>query len=342
VYQGPLLQKHLVAKCTALHTTDKNWHFDVIDWNRDKIPDLVAINRQGQKATEVHVCDGAARYHARLVAKSTGLPKTNANWVFRVVNWDGDGVPDLVAVNRRDGEHTSVHVFSGASDFQDKLLAKMTGLHATNENWSFDVVDWDGDRVPDLVAVNRRDGEHTSVHVFSGASDFQDKLLAKMTGLHATNENWSFDVVDWDGDRVPDLVAVNRRDGEHTSVHVFSGASDFQDKLLAKVTGLHATDENWSFAMVTFAKLPPEATLRKEPIGEHPRRKKDIEAIKELSIKSEDPDPWPGSIFLEKAIFVQSYSDRAIDFTYRVTAVNINYRRETVRTGHAKPGERDM
>ena len=230
VYQGPLLQKHLVAKCTALHTTDKNWHFDVIDWNRDKIPDLVAINRQGQKATEVHVCDGAARYHARLVAKSTGLPKTNANWVFRVVNWDGDGVPDLVAVNRRDGEHTSVHVFSGASDFQDKLLAK--------------------------------------------------------------------------------------------------------------VTGLHATDENWSFAMVTFAKLPPEATLRKEPIGEHPRRKKDIEAIKELSIKSEDPDPWPGSIFLEKAIFVQSYSDRAIDFTYRVTAVNINYRRETVRTGHAKPGER--
>lgn len=61
------------------------------------------------------------------------------NFEFGVGDFEGDGRPDLYAINRRGGSgKTEVHVLSGASGYQSFSAHSASALHPTdNSNWAF-------------------------------------------------------------------------------------------------------------------------------------------------------------------------------------------------------------
>lgn len=238
---------------TGLHTTGPEWFFTIADLDRDYQSDLVAINRQGASGkTEVHVLSGISGFKDFSLHAATGLHPTGSEWDFAVVDWNGDGHLDLVAINRNGGsDKTEVHVLSGASGFQDFIAHISTGLHTTNADWSFFVVDWTRTGHRDLAAVNRNGGSgKTEIHVLSGASGLQDFIVHSATGLDTTNADWSFGFVDWDGDGSLDLAAINRNGASGTTeVHILSAASGFQSFVEHIASELHHTGEEWTLLM---------------------------------------------------------------------------------------------
>jgi len=242
---------------TALHETDQTFAFAVADWDRDGLPDLVAIKKSntGTHSTEVHVLSGASGFQQFVVQTGTALHETDQTFAFAMADWDRDGTPDLVAIKKSNtGTHsTEVHVLSGASGFQQFVLQTGTALHETDQTFDFALTDWDGDGIPDLVAIKKSNtGTHsTEVHVLSGASGFQQFILQTGTALHETDQTFAFAMTDWDRDGKPDLVAIKKSNtGTHsTEVHVLSGASGFQQFLLQTGTALHETDQTFAFGL---------------------------------------------------------------------------------------------
>jgi hypothetical protein len=78
----------LVSIPTALHVTgsDGTWLFQVTDYNRDTVPDLLGIVKQGGSSgtTEVHVLNGANGFQSFLLHSKTALHTTgqDCTWVF--------------------------------------------------------------------------------------------------------------------------------------------------------------------------------------------------------------------------------------------------------------------
>ena len=240
-------QKIIYRFPTGLHATDTNWVFKMGDIDGDGHPDLVAINRKDGPKTSIFALSFASNFQSFIVAVATGLHATDENWDFALADVDRDGRPDLVAINRKDGPKTSIFALSFASNFQGFVVGTATGLHATDANWTFVLADYDGDRRPDLFAINRQDGPRTSVHVLSFASNFQQFAEQIATGLHATNTDWAFSLGNWSRQGRPDLIAINRRNGPKTTAHVMTASSRYQKFVAHTITGLHATDATWDF-----------------------------------------------------------------------------------------------
>ena len=108
--------------------------------------------------------------------------------------------------------------------FDRFILQTGTALHETDDSFAFAITDWDGDGVPDLVAIKKRatGTNSTEVHILSGASNLQQFILQTGTALHETDDSFAFAITDWDGDGRPDLVAIKKRatGTNSTEVHV--------------------------------------------------------------------------------------------------------------------------
>lgn len=267
---GPLVQ----STCTALGQTDVDWAFDSTDWNGDGISDLVAIDRTdaGSNSTAFHVLSGA-NPGVFLASSATVLHQTNSDWSFAVAQWNADGVPDLVAINRADAgsNSTAFFVISGANP-NVYLASSGTVLHQTNAAWDFSVADWNRDGTPDIVAIDRADAgsNSTAFFVINGASP-STFIASSGTVLHQTGSEWSFDVLDWDREGTPDIVAINRTDAgsNSTALFVINGASP-GSFLASGGTGLHQTNATWQFAAVGIPYAPAPGTPVSAFVAAHP------------------------------------------------------------------------
>jgi surface antigen len=244
--------QYLQNAATGLPVTNGSWSFDVGDLNRDGVPDLWAFNRnEGGGHTVVHVLNGANPTQW-LQAGDIALPGTDAGWLFKVADFNHDGVVDIFGINRANGwPHTAVHVINGAN-WGQYLQAGDIGLPGVNADWDFDVADFNRDGTPDIFGFNRAPGyPHTIVHVINGAN-WGQWLQAGDIGLPDTNANWSFAVGDQNGDGIPDIFGINRAPGfGHTVVHVINGAN-WGQWLQAGDIALPATDANWDFAVADY------------------------------------------------------------------------------------------
>ena len=74
-----------------------------------------------------------------------------------VTDWNGDGRPDLVAVQKSGttSHKTEVTVLDAASNLQRPLVKAPTALAATDDRHDMDVVDWNGDGRLDLLIVQK-------------------------------------------------------------------------------------------------------------------------------------------------------------------------------------------
>jgi hypothetical protein len=208
-------QRFILQTGTALHETYDNFDFTVADWNRDGVPDLIAIKKYstGTRSTEVHILSGAANFQRFILQTGTALHETYDNFDFGAADWNRDGVTDLIAIKKRytGTGSTEVHILSGAANFQRFILQTGTALHETYDNFDFAVADWNRDGVPDLIAIKKYSTGtgSTEVHILSGAN-FQRFILQTGTALHETYGNFDFAVADWNRNGVPDLIAIKK------------------------------------------------------------------------------------------------------------------------------------
>lgn len=239
-----------VSHITALATTNDNWAFDFGDVDRDGFLDLVAINRADQASgrTAVHVLSSRDHYSTIRRSFVTALGRTDADWTFQVGDVDRDGTTDLLAVDRTDGAATTFHLLRFKDDLQSvERLA--TGLPATDADWDFELADVDRDGFADVAAIDRTDPSgRTAISLLSYKDGFR-ATTRTVTGLHATDANWDFEMADQDGDGVVELLAVNRRDAgsNGTAVHRLSSGNGFATIASSNVTALGWTNANWSF-----------------------------------------------------------------------------------------------
>jgi hypothetical protein len=86
-----------------------------------------------------------------------------------VADWNGDGVPDVVAIQRNQTASgtTEVHVLNGAATFQNFLVHSASALRQTGENFDFHLADYNRDGKFDLVGVqkNATASNSTELHI---------------------------------------------------------------------------------------------------------------------------------------------------------------------------------
>ncbi len=152
----------------------------VIDLNRDGLPDLVMLDHEGYLAyferTRLdgklvlkppkrifRVASGAVRdARNRVLSPAGGLLRLNAGEAGRsgrrklaMVDWDGDGDPDLLV------NSVSVDLFrtvrADMTDWRLEDVGSLVSLRLAGHTTSPTVVDWDGDRRPELL-IGAEDG----------------------------------------------------------------------------------------------------------------------------------------------------------------------------------------
>ncbi|HEX7353831.1 MAG TPA: FG-GAP-like repeat-containing protein [Mycobacteriales bacterium] len=241
---------------TALGPTDlSTWQFRLADYNGDGVPDLWAIKTDGASGhTEVHILDGADGYRTFLLHAATALPPTNlTDWTFGVGDYNGDGTPDLYAIDTHDaGSHsTAVFVLNGRN-FGQYLLESGTALAQVSlKTNAFVIADANGDGHADIWDVKTQDtgSGHTEVHVLNALSP-QQFLVHAATALPDTDlATWTYAAGDYDRDGQADLYAIDTQDaGSHsTAVHILSGRN-FGQYLLQTGTALAPTSlATWAF-----------------------------------------------------------------------------------------------
>jgi autotransporter-associated beta strand protein len=230
---------------------------------------LRRAHRLGVECLEDRTVPSGIPFQSILLETGTGLHETDNNWQLMLADVNGNGTPDLVAINMTDqtsldlvsSDAVGLYAFSAESNYQTLIEDGATGIHhhTTSGVYAFAMADWDGDHIADLIAIDKTglsDGSsaslNTIVYVFSGATHYQEAVLGVETALGETaSGNWEFEVKDWDGGGKPDLIAIKKSatGTGSTEVHVLSGESNFQTFILQTGTALHETDSTWDFAM---------------------------------------------------------------------------------------------
>ena len=165
-----------------------------------------------------------------------------------------NGANGILAINRNGASGTTeMHIIDGTN--VKRFVAQVpTALHrTTDDNWDFDVADYNRDGVLDLYAIKRNGSNNrTEIHIVDGANP--GRFLAQFsTALHTTDANWDFAVADYNRDGTPDIYAINRRDtgSNSTAIHIINGANPHQF-IQQSATGLNATNENWDFSLADY------------------------------------------------------------------------------------------
>ncbi|BEL06562.1 hypothetical protein Q0Z83_047530 [Actinoplanes sichuanensis] len=233
VPSGPY-QKALVAAGTELGALDGRHELALADWNGDKKPDLILVKGSSAATgkTEVRIMDGATDFATLLLTRSTALGATDDRHVYAVTDYNGDGRPDLVVVQRSGtaSGRTEVSVLDGATAFRRLLVDRLaTGLPATDDRFRFSTADWNADGRVDLVVTQASGtaGGKMEVQVLDGASDFQRHLLPVTATAEPANADRRIAVTDYNNDRHPDVVVMRASvtaDGK-TQLRVLDGAA---------------------------------------------------------------------------------------------------------------------
>ncbi len=233
---------HLV---TPLPVAGSTFAFDFGDFNGDGTPDLYVLVKSGTgtHTTEVHILDGASNFQTWLLHTATALGEADATFDFQVVDYNGDGKPDLAAFKKSaTGSHsTEIHVLSGATNFQTWLLHTATALGETGAEGVVRLADVNRDGVLDLVYVLKfgTGSGRMEVHAVDGASGFRTFNLHTATALPASSDEAEFRFSDFNGDGTLDLFYLKKKNtgSGRTEVHIVNGAN-WGSYLLQAVTPL--------------------------------------------------------------------------------------------------------
>jgi hypothetical protein len=209
--------------------------FALGDSNGDGKTDVYLISRYNNATpnVEIHILDGATNYTTYVGHYSTILPTVEGDlaWTFDVADYNRDGVPDLFVFKKVGGSsgRTEVHIYNGADGFHTALGHFPMPMPPTGSDdaWEFHVADYDGDSIPDVIAIAKQNGATTEVHVVSASSNYTTYSLETPTGLHTTgtDSSWVFGLNDYDHDGQLDVFAITKSGATGTEAHALKGPS---------------------------------------------------------------------------------------------------------------------
>ncbi len=259
-------QEHFIkAPTISPQFNNANYQLRMADWDNDGQQDMFAIKTQGVASgkTTVYIYSGATSFQTQLTSFTTALPLVGPDWQFRVAKLDGDSKPDLIAINRNSPFGiVTVNYLYGANGYANAELFIVPSAPArANGLWDFDVADWNNDGNLDLFGVLKVGASgSTEVHVYDGQLQnglrFQAPILEVASGLHVTGNDFAFLARNYDGDSVPDVVAIKKygTGTNSTEVHVLSGASNYQSFIEHVGTDLHETPgSSFQFDMLDYS-----------------------------------------------------------------------------------------
>jgi hypothetical protein len=122
-------------------TASDAWDWLVGDYTGDAKPDVIGIlkNGTGTGQTEVHILNGATAYSTYALHAGTVLGPTSTDWAFSVMNYNGDGRTDIVAIDRSHGSGFSeARVMSGGLNYAAYVLHPILTPIATHKNYVYD------------------------------------------------------------------------------------------------------------------------------------------------------------------------------------------------------------
>jgi stage II sporulation protein D len=208
----------------------------------------IGVNQTGSGHVEVHGLTQASGYRTFSVHAATALGAVNpADWRFVIAPYNGDGQPDLYAIELRGGAsgRLEVHVLSATSHYQSFLLHRATAQPALAAG-VFDIAlsPFAGDDQPDLwiLPESNTGSGRVEAHVLSATSGYTSFLLHSATALSTSETaggDWTILVGDAAGSG--DLVAVHdagTTGSGQTEVHILSRVSGYQTYTLHAATPL--------------------------------------------------------------------------------------------------------
>lgn len=233
--------KNRIIENASVFTSENNGTWTVADYDGDKKPDLVYIKTRNTASgkVEVHVASASSYFQTFLIQTPTAF-STEDNGTWTVADYDGDNKPDLVYIKTRktDSKKVELHVLSAASNFQTFLIQTPT-VFTPEDNGTWTVGDYDGDKKPELVYVKSKNAASKKVelHILSATSNFQTFIIQTPSTYDLEN-NGNFTIGDQDSDGKPDLVYVKERNTANNLIemHAASASSNFMTRIVATGT----------------------------------------------------------------------------------------------------------
>lgn len=172
---------------------------------------------------------------------------------------DDDGLADLFAVHKSGGQtgQVEMYILDGSSNFASILQQHPAALSWANDQWVFDLADYDNDTHPDLLGIHHfaTSSGKVEISIVSGASGYQSHLLDTSTGLPQSSPGaWVYQFGNYDQDGIPDLFAIDRQGYSNIYVKVLSGASAYQSQVASLPTALPNSGSSgaWAYAIADF------------------------------------------------------------------------------------------
>ena len=205
------------------------------DYTGDGKLDLIYIKTKdtASNMVEVHIASAASFYRSRVQETSTTF-ELEYNGVWTMADTTGDGKLDLIYIKTSNtpSGHVEVHVASGASNYQTRILeVPTTFLSEIDGTWS--IVPWSKEKGGDgqtiinnaLVFIKTANTPTGKFDVHVTSRDYQYRILETLTVFEVeTDGTWL--MANYTGKASPDLVFIktfNTATGK-VEVHITAAA----------------------------------------------------------------------------------------------------------------------
>ncbi|BAL88495.1 hypothetical protein AMIS_32750 [Actinoplanes missouriensis 431] len=248
---GPFQRVTATAE-TEIGTLTGHHELLMADWDGDSHDDLMVVNGAGLATgkTEVRILNGTRDFTSLSLITATAIEATDERHDYTAADWNGDGRPDLVAVQKTGTDSGKVEVrIADGDSFRDLILDVTTSL-PVDDRAQFAMVDWNADGRLDLVAVRTfgTASGKVEVQVLDGAANLQRELLPAIVTAEPVQDGMQVQVTDWNRDKRPDVVLVRKpatAEGK-TELHVLDGAAKLSRTLVKARTLLGLADERYA------------------------------------------------------------------------------------------------
>ena len=164
------------------------------------------------KKLNFHILNGEDNYNSIFLSILTVLHNYDENWEFKIVK-SLKGKLDIYCIKKiqTGSNSTEIHILNGNNNFQSFLFQSGTILHETDDNWNFEIGDYNINRRPNIYCIYKKItySKYTEIYILNG-DNYQSFSSNIITSLHETDNNWEFLLRDYNNDGKLDLYCINK------------------------------------------------------------------------------------------------------------------------------------
>ena len=181
----------------------------------------------------------------------TPLKYIDESCQFLLCDYNGNGIMDLFCVKNGD-KKTEVHILNGANNYKSFLLQSQSILHNYDESWEFKIGKSEKGK-PNIYCIlkYKSHSNTTEIHILNGKNNYQSFLLQCFTNLYETDDNWNFEIGDYNENGIPNIYCIHKKNtqSKKTEIYILNGNDNYKSFSSNIITTLHETDNNWEFLL---------------------------------------------------------------------------------------------